>query len=72
MDPTTITTLTDILRSTHQLVKYYGHDDALRPELDELTAALQRAIAAFEAKDANERWLPAREANSATRMEKTA
>ena len=61
MDPTTAPTLVDLLRSTLSLVKYYGNPAEHGPELDRLSAELQRAIAAIEATEANRRWLPASE-----------
>ena len=72
MDPTSPPVLSVILRSTLHLVRYYGNTAENGLELNELTVAPQRAIAALEVKGANVRRLPAREAPSATRMDKTA
>jgi hypothetical protein len=45
--------LVPILRSTLQLVEYYGGTDAQGPQLAELTDALQRSIVAIEATTAS-------------------
>ena len=72
MAPENAPVLADILRSTLHLVNFYGEADTREPELDELTAALERAISLIEAKGPNGRYFPAREANGAPQMKESA
>jgi len=72
MDAENASVLAVILRSTLDLVKHYADADAREPEFDELTTALERAIAVIDAKGDTARRLPPREDTGPTRNEKSA